>query len=163
MKKITVTDVDPVPVNPGLRILTGELGTTDVAINRYDVDPGGNISGGYHAHHDQEEVFYVESGVARFETDTGDVDVEAGELLRFGPGEFHHGYNASDEPAVVIALGAPPQSDEVESVRECPACGDRFHHHRTSFMGKITDPDDPARRVECPECGAETIRIGRPD
>lgn len=162
MKKVTVNDVEPVPVNPALRILTGELGTTDVAINRYDIDPGRNLSGGYHAHHDQEEVFYVEAGRIRFETEDGDIDVDAGEIIRFAPGEFHYGYNPTDDPAVVIALGAPPDSQEVESVRECTECGKQFHHHRTSYMGKVTDSDDPARQVACPDCGGETIRIGRP-
>jgi uncharacterized cupin superfamily protein len=163
MKHVRVDDVEPDDANPGLRILTGALGTTELAINRYDVPPGGRIGGGYHAHHDQEEVFYVVSGVATFETEAGDVDVAPGEVIRFAPGEFQLGYNAGDEPLGLIALGAPRESREVEAVRECTACGEVFHRRRPQFMGTGVAPDEPAREAACPVCGAGTRRIGRPD
>lgn len=163
MNHVRVDDVDPDDANPGLRILTEALGTTDLAINRYDVAPGGTIGGGYHTHQDQEEVFYVESGVATFETEDGDVEVGPGEVVRFAPGDFQFGYNAGDEPLGLIAFGAPRDSREVEAVRECAACGEIFHRHRPQFMGTDVAPADPAKEAACPACGGESHRIGRPD
>jgi len=163
MEKVAVEEVDPSELNPALRVLTDGLGATDVAVNRYDVEPGGRISGGYHTHHDQEEVFVVLSGAATFETGGGDVRVRAGEAVRFAPGEFHHAYAPAEDPAVVLAVGAPPASREVESVRRCTTCEAVFHHRRASFLGAGDGGDGPTRRVECPRCGSETRRTGRPD
>jgi uncharacterized cupin superfamily protein len=162
MERVSVDEIEMIDAAQGFRILTNALGATDVAINRYDLAPGGRI-GGYHAHHDQEEVFYVLSGQLTLETEDGDVRVGPDEAVYFDRGEFHFAYNAGDEPVRSIALGAPPDSQEIESVRECGGCGDVFHHHRASFATRGIGPDDPARQVECPECGAETRRIGRPD
>lgn len=160
---VTVSEVAPSNINPALRILTDELGASDVAINVFEVPPSEPLSGGYHAHHDQEELFYAQSGAVTFETDDGDVQVREGEIVRFAPGDFHYGYNHSDEPAVVLAVGAPPNSREVESVRECLVCGSVFHHHRTAYMGVVDDPVDPRLSVECPRCGGETRRRSRPE
>lgn len=162
MERARVDELEVIDADQGLRIATDALGATEVAINRYDLAPGGRI-GGYHAHHDQEEVFYVLAGQLTFETEDGDVQVGPDEAVHFARGEFHFGYNAGDEPVRAIALGAPPDSREIESVRECIGCGEVFHHHRASFATRGIGPDDPARRVACPECGAETRRIGRRD
>jgi uncharacterized cupin superfamily protein len=162
MEHVSVDQLSPLDEGQGLRILTDALGSTDVAINQYDLSPGARI-GGYHAHHDQEEVFYVLAGSLSFETRDGDIDLGPGEAIRFARGEFHMAYNDDDARAVAIALGAPPDSEEIESVRECTACGDVFHHHRASFATRGIGPNDAARQVDCPECGAETRRIGRPD
>lgn len=162
MEKVVVDGVEPSALNPALRALTDELGATDLALNRYDVDPGGMVSGGYHTHHDQEEVLVVVSGTVTVVVEDGDVAVGAGEAVRFPRGEFHHAYNDSDEPAVVLAVGAPSYSSEVESLRACPACGETVYHRRPSVLGS----DDDAGRippVECPRCGGETRRRGRPD
>jgi len=162
MNRASVDQVPLLDERQGLRILTDALGTTDVAINHYDLSPGDRI-GGYHAHHDQEEVFYVLSGTLSFATPAGDVELGPDEAIRFARGEFHTAYNDGDAPVAALALGAPPASEAIESVRECPACGDRFHHHRASFATRGIGPDDSARQVDCPECGAATRRIGRPD
>lgn len=162
MKRVSVDQLSLLDEGQGLRILTDALGSTDVAINHYDLSPGDRI-GGYHAHHDQEEVFYVLTGSLSFETPEGDIELGPDEAIRFARGEFHLAYNDGDAPVAAIALGAPPDSEEIESVRECTACGDIFHHHRASFATRGIGPDDPARQIDCPECGAETRRIGRPD
>lgn len=161
MEKVAVDDVGPSDLNPALRALTGELGATDLALNRYDADPGALISGGYHTHHDQEEVFVVQSGRVTYETEDGDLTLGEGEAIRFAPGEFHHAYNATDDPAVVLAIGAPSYSSEVESVRECTDCGEVFHHRRPSVLG-AADGDGRIPPVDCPRCGGETRRTGRP-
>lgn len=178
MEKVAVDGVEPSDLNPALRALTGELGATALALN-YDLDPGALVSGGYHTHHDQEEMFYVVSGTVTFETgeprsgpredggtasEDDDLLLSGGVAIRFAPGEFHHAYNAADDPAVVLAVGAPAYGSEVESVRECTECGEVFHHRRPSVLG-AEDGDSRSRipAVECPRCGGETRRTGRPD
>jgi uncharacterized cupin superfamily protein len=162
MKRVSVDQQSLLDEDQGLRILTDALGATDVAVNHYDLSPG-SLIGGYHAHHDQEEVFYVLTGTLSFDTPQGDVELGPDEAIRFAPGEFHVAYNDGEAPAEVIALGAPPDSEAIESVRECTACGHTFQHHRASFATRGIGPDDPAREIDCQECGAETRRIGRPD
>lgn len=162
MKRVRIDEIELVDADQGRRVLTEVLGATDVAINRYDLAPGGEI-GGYHAHHDQEEVIYVLAGVLTLETRDGDIQVGPHEVVRFARGEFHFAYNAGDEPVRAIGIGAPPDSMEIESVRKCADCGEIVHHHRASYLARGIGPDDPARQVACPECDAETRRIGRPD
>ena len=162
MERVAVDDVEPDGRRAGRRRLTDALATTDLALNRYDLDPGDPIGGGYHTHHDQEEVFYVVEGTATFETEDGDVEVEAGEAIRFAPGEFQWGYNAADAagPLVALGIGAPREGGEVEAVRECVDCGKAFRHRRPTLVG-ADRPDELS--VACPDCGGETRRIGRPD
>ena len=63
------------------------LGTEHMGIRLYELDPGESTAFGYHAHENQEEVFYVLDGTLAFETADGDVEVRDGEAIRFGPGE----------------------------------------------------------------------------
>lgn len=163
MKKVSVSEVPASRRNPALRILTDELGTRDVAVNHFEVPPREQLSGGYHAHHDQEELFYVQTGSITFQTAERDVTVEEGEIIRFAPGDFHYGYNPSADPAIVLAIGAPPESQKVESVRECLTCGTVFTHHRRAYMGIVEDPADPRLSVACPECAGDTDRTSRPE
>ena len=55
---------------------------------------------------------FSNTGYATFDTEEhGTVTVEAGEIIRFAPGDFQHGYDAadSDEPVTMLALGAVPR------------------------------------------------------
>lgn len=161
MNKITIGSLEIDPRRPGRRCITDDLGSTDVAINHYRLEPGDTFGGGYHTHHDQEEIFYVQSGVATFETDDGDITVGADEIIRFAPSEFQWGYNDGDETVVALGIGAPPHSRDVEVVQGCHECGAVFNYRRPSLLN---DPDAPREvEVECPECGGGTRRIGRPD
>ena len=161
MRKISIEDVD-VEVNPQAthsvrRPLSEALGTDHFAMNYFELEPGETFSGGLHAHHDQEEVFYVQSGVATFEVadepDSGaaeSVTVEAGELIRFSPGEFQTGYNESDtdERVVGLAFGAPtPRHDwsEIEAAIPCRECDDETGHEMA--------PVDGGFEFTCMECG----------
>jgi len=67
------------------RPLSNELDADDVAVNYYELAPGDSFGFGYHRHADQEEVFHVQRGTVTFETEDGDVDVSAGEAIRFAP------------------------------------------------------------------------------
>lgn len=118
------------------RPLGEALGTEDVAINYYELEPGESFAFGYHAHERQEEVFYVLEGEATFETGEPHTDPGAaggtvrviagpGELVRFAPGEWQQGYNDGDERVVAVAIGAPADAGDTTILRKCRECGER--------------------------------------
>ena len=57
MEKVHVEAVEN-SIQPAavMRQLTGPLGTTDLAVNYYELDPGDSFSFAYHSHEIQEEV-----------------------------------------------------------------------------------------------------------
>ncbi|WP_439028169.1 cupin domain-containing protein [Haloarchaeobius sp. DT45] len=154
MKKVTIEDVNtrmgPATVK---RRLTDALGATDMALNYYELAPGDSLGFGYHSHGAQEEVFYVQAGTVTFETEDGDVVVEAGEVIRFAPGESQLGTNEHDDRATVLAMGAPQEAGELHMVRECPDCGER-----TEQSIELT-ADRSAIVTLCVDCGTETGRF----
>jgi hypothetical protein len=107
-----------------------------------------------HRHLDQEEVFYVEEGTVIFEVgrEREAVTVEAGELVRFDPGEFQMGAASEDGDGVVgWALGAPGAShdwEDLESLVYCSDCEEERIHATT-----LTD--EGRFQLTCAECGAE--------
>lgn len=153
MHHVSLDDMDS-RMGPADRILplTDALGATNVALNYYELDPGESFAYGYHAHESQEEVFYVVEGTATFRTDAGDVTVETGELVRFGPGEFQRGTNQGDTRVRALALGAPQEAGETEILRHCEDCGD------ISRMELSITDDHDAVLVICRECGSEVDR-----
>ncbi|ADD04239.1 cupin 2 barrel domain protein [Natrialba magadii ATCC 43099] len=131
MEKVSIEEVDneqnPMGVHSVRRPISAALGFSDFAMNYFELEPGESFSGGYHTHHDQEEVFYVQAGTAVFDTEDGPVTVEADEVIRFGPGEFQQGYNPedADERVVGFAFGAPGAQhewDQIESLVYCRVC-----------------------------------------
>jgi quercetin dioxygenase-like cupin family protein len=157
MEKVAIDDVDvqvnPLQVHDVRRPVSRALGTEHVAMNYFELAPGDAFSGGLHTHHDQEELFYVESGTAEFEVgrEREQVSVGAGEVIRFAPGEFQSGYNHEDaaEDVVGWAIGAPGYRhdwDELESVVYCRACeAERAHGTRINDEGRF--------EFTCTECG----------
>jgi len=140
------------------RPLSDALGATELAINYYELAPGESFAFGRHRHAAQEEVFYVQQGTVTFETgppdgDPGRVTITAGEVIRFGPGEWQRGVNEGEERVVALALGAPQETGETTLSRECPDCGER-----TEATIEMTDDRD-ALVTRCVECGAETGRF----
>jgi uncharacterized cupin superfamily protein len=154
MRKRDVTEMDarmgPASV---IRPLTDALGLSDFAMNYYELEPGESFAYGFHAHENQEEVFYVQSGTVTFETVEGEVDVGAGELVRFGPGEYQQGVNRGDDRVVALAMGAPQDAGETEILRACEDCGERTPHRLELADGKN------AILTVCEECGRETGRF----
>lgn len=154
--------VDEVPPDSGpaprRRDLTAALDTSEVALNRYRLAPGEGFPGGLHAHADQEELFVVLSGVVTFETylpdedRAGEVTVEAGEAIRFAPGEFQSGRNTGDDELVALALGAPRDGTDVRVPLPCPDCG----------HGPLRLETDGDVTFECPDCGAEHAPVPCP-
>jgi len=110
------------------RSLSDALETTDLSLNYYELEHGDEFSNALHTHLDQEELFYIISGTATFETEKGQIELSEGEAIRFGRGEYQHGYNDEDERVVALALGAPKGSTEFRF--ECPYCGTRMQPHK---------------------------------
>ena len=148
MEHVSIDDVEPDAFGSEIdrRGLAGPLGASDVALNRYRLQPGERFSDGLHAHMDQEEIFVVIEGTATFETLDGDVTVDAGDAVRFAPGEFQSGKNDGDGEVVAFALGAPRDSEDVRIPQECPECG---HENMRAI------PGDDGFALRCPECEAE--------
>ncbi|MFB6299525.1 MAG: cupin domain-containing protein [Halobacteriales archaeon] len=158
MEHVRITDVER-SIQPAevMHPLTDALGATDLAINYYELAPGESFAFGYHCHEYQEEVFYIQSGTVTFETEEGDVDVSAGEVIRFPPGEFQRGINEGDERVIAIALGAPQKYGDGEVLRDCPECGERTQQR----FDRITVDGEEARITICEECDTETGRWTR--
>ncbi len=158
MRRIAIDDIDQAGGAIDRRTQSPALGAQAVAINRYRLDPGEGLPGGLHAHMDQEEVFVVLEGTLTFETMDRDLPVRAGEAVRFAPGEFQSGFNDADDPAVVLALGAPLGTDDVRIPIECPECGHPDLRLAGSDDGPvITCPACPAgfEPSGCPDCGGD--------
>lgn len=154
MRTVRLADMDS-RMGPASLILplADALGTTDVALNYYELEEGESTSFGLHAHEDQEEIFYVESGTLTFRTADEPIRVTSGELIRFGPGEYQLARNEHPDRAAVLAIGAPKEAGETEILRECEECG-----KETPQELELTDDQD-AIVARCEVCGAETGRF----
>jgi uncharacterized cupin superfamily protein len=155
MEKVSIDDVpvqnSPLGVHSVRKPVSSALGTTDFAMNYFELEPGESFSGGLHTHYDQEELFYIEEGYARFEVglDRDEVMVETGELIRFEPGEFQAGYNEGDGTLRGWALGAPKAKhdwDQIETVVDCRECGEETPHG-------LELTDEGRFRMTCVDCG----------
>lgn len=148
MERIAVDRIEPGSIGDAdRRNLSDLLNTSDVAINHYVIEPGQRLAG-LHTHTDQEEVFVVLDGEATFETLDGRVPVEAGEAIRFSPGEFQSGTNNSDGEVVILALGAPKGTEDWRVPVACPECGH-------DDMRPTIDDDGETPLLVCPDCGVE--------
>ncbi|MFB6129292.1 MAG: cupin domain-containing protein [Salinigranum sp.] len=155
MRTIRIEDVDRGISAPEVkRSLSTALGTANLAMNYYELAPGESVSFGYHAHADQEEVFYVQSGTITFETDDGQVVVDAGAVARSPPGEYKQGRNTGEGRATVLALGAPRGMGETDIRRECPDCG-----ARTSQTVETADEDLPPSELQVATAGETTVLL----
>ncbi|SDJ45130.1 Cupin domain-containing protein [Halovenus aranensis] len=153
METVSIDELEN-SIQPAARIcrLTDALGLTDVALNYYELEPGDSFAFAYHSHELQEEVFYIQNGTATFETDDGDVEVGAGELIRFGREEFQRGWNYGDETVVALALGAPQESGTQVTLRYCQHCDQKTDNSLDSA------DNESAVVARCTDCGTETGR-----
>lgn len=109
-------DCDRVDGRPcDLRRLSDAAGMDDIAINRFDADPGEQLPLAYHYHETQEEAFVVLSGTLHVETPEEEFTVPAGSMFAVEPEAPHRAYNpeAADDSVSVVAIGAPPVDDAV--------------------------------------------------
>ena len=158
MEKVEIdevrNEVNPMEVHEVRRPVSDALGTDHFAMNYFELEPGDSFSGGLHTHHDQEEVFYVETGTALFDVgrERETVTVEAGEVIRFELGEFQMGYAKEEAGNRVVgwALGAPGSThnwEELESLIHCRECDEELPHATT-----LTD--ESRFQFTCTECGS---------
>lgn len=155
MERVRVDDIESQPSAAAVRRAVGPaVGLEGAALNYFELAPGDSFAFGYHAHEDQEELFYLLEGEATFETENGDVTVAAGEAVRFAPGEYQRGVNESDRRVRALALGSPADGGGAEVLRDCPDCGGRTVQEFESVEG-----DDAALLTRCGDCGAETGRF----
>jgi uncharacterized cupin superfamily protein len=165
MERIALEDAPSTGVGASSdrRDLSEPLGATGVAINRYRLAPGDGFPGGLHAHADQEEVFVVREGEATFETLDGEVTAGAGEAVRFAPGEFHSGRNASGEPLVALAIGAPRETADVRLPVACSACDHSDLRLTGDAHSTFVCPacGGEYRPAPCPSCGCDDLRMTR--
>ncbi|PGF15995.1 cupin [Natrinema sp. CBA1119] len=104
-------DLEPVDGRPcDLRRLSEAAGLDNVAINRFDAEPGEQLPLAYHSHETQEEAFVVLSGTLHVETPAEEFTVPAGSMFAVQPEAPQRAYNPEDaaDSVSVVAIGAPP-------------------------------------------------------
>lgn len=162
MEKVNVDDMESIPNPMGANTvrnpITGAVGAEDVAVTHYELAPGEAFSAGLHTHHDQEEMFYIVSGTATFQTGTDreEVTVDAGEVIYFSPGEFQTGLNESDEAVVGLAISAPGarhEWSELDAMLDCEECGEETRWTCGEDGSGDWENQDIDIVVTCQECG----------
>lgn len=156
MEQLAVDDVEN-DIQPAavMRHLTKPIGLTDFAMNYYELEPGDSFAFAYHEHELQEEVFYIISGTATFDTEDGSVDVGPKEAIRFDRQEFQRGWNRGDERVTALAFGAPLEYGGGTMLRYCENCGEQTENSIESA------DDEEALYGVCDACGTETGRWHR--
>ena len=113
---VRVTDlaeIDEIPPDLGVRSVGDTLGTDEMNVNLWYFDPSEEVQ--YHAHGEQEELYYVLTG--EFEVKVGRSGEET--VREVGPGTFYaagpeigHGHRyLGDEQGIILAIGAPGVDD----------------------------------------------------
>lgn len=103
-----LSEVAEVPPDLDIRAISQVLGCQNLSVNIWYFEEGEEI--GYHAHSEEEELFYVLDG--RFSVKLGRsgeeelVELEAGAFWAAGP-MIGHGHRCLSEEGAVLAIGAP--------------------------------------------------------
>lgn len=108
--------VEPTPDRPcDQRALSDPAGLTQLALNRFIVEPGEQIPLAYHYHDEQEEAFYVLSGTLHVETPEEIYEVKPDQLFTVEPESPQRAFNPETAEATVdvVAVGAPPSDGDV--------------------------------------------------
>jgi len=154
MEKLSLEDVEvrtnPIAAQSVRKPISRAIGTSDFAINYFELEPGESFSGGMHRHHDQEELFYVLAGTATFETPDEEIEVGKDECIRFAPGEYQTSEVTGDERLRGFAIGAPGARhdwDEIDALLYCRACDEETDH-------AMSLTDEGRFEFECRTCGA---------
>lgn len=108
-----LSEIEEIPPDLDVRSLGDALGTEETNVNLWYFDPGEEIQ--YHAHGEQEELYYVLQG--EFSVKVGRSGEE--ETREVGPGTFYtaspevgHGHRyLGDDQGIVLAIGAPGVDD----------------------------------------------------
>ena len=108
-----LSEIDEIPPDLDIRSLDDALGTEKMNVKVWYFDPGEEIQ--YHAHSEQEELYYVLEG--EFSLKLGRSGEE--EFVEVGPGacyaagpEVGHGHRyLGDDQGIILAIGAPAVED----------------------------------------------------
>lgn len=154
MEKEPITNMEPYcSAATTYKSIDAALGAENVTVRYYEFDPGDSfLFGGYNRRESREEIFVIQQGTLTFETENGDIEVEAGEAARVPPGEWKGATNEGTERAVALVAGAPPDHDTT-ILRECPECGER-----TPQDFEMTEARDMLMTY-CEKCGTETAQL----
>jgi mannose-6-phosphate isomerase-like protein (cupin superfamily) len=115
-RTVDATAIEPEPDRPcELRRLGDAAALEQLALNRFEAQPGEQLPLAYHYHDQQEEAFYVLSGTLHVETPAEEFVLGPDDLFAVDPGSPQRAYNPEDaaEPVTVLAIGVPPVSDDV--------------------------------------------------
>lgn len=154
MKKVTIDTVNSNPSPASVKKkLTEELETTHFALTYYELEPGESSAFGYHAHEQQEEVFYIQQGAVTIRTETQTCTVTAGELARVPPGELQQCINEADERARMVVIGGPKDAGKLTLRRYCDVCDQETPHDVRTLDG------GGGRETICLTCGHVTGRF----
>lgn len=112
VEDVPITDlaeIEEVPPDHDIRAIGDALGVENVNVNVWYFEPGEEI--GYHAHAEQEELYYVLDGEFSLKLgrsgNTETTEVGPGTFFAAGP-LVGHGYRyLGDDVGVVLAIGAP--------------------------------------------------------
>ncbi len=109
-ERAALADLERNPEKPSDRWeVSPALGLDGYNFNVAVLAPGERLSRtAYHYHPGQEEFFYVLRGTCRVEVEDGSFDLGPDEMVVFRPGVVHLLHNPHDEPAKLVAVGAPP-------------------------------------------------------
>ncbi|MFB6169772.1 MAG: cupin domain-containing protein [Haloarculaceae archaeon] len=113
MEKVDLSQVEEIPPDLTIQDVNDELGIESMNVKVWYFEPGEGI--GYHAHSEQEELFYIVQG--EFSLKLGRSGEE--EYVEAGPGTLWaadaligHGHRyEGDDTGIVLAFGAPPVED----------------------------------------------------
>lgn len=107
-------EIEPTPDRPSVQRAIGDaVGFENVAVNRYEAEPGEAVPLAYHVHDEQEELFYVLSGRLHVETPDGSHEVGPDEVFAVEPESPQYASAAENasETTRVLVVGAPRVDD----------------------------------------------------
>lgn len=163
METTDIAAIEPIEIGEEstCRKLAETLETNTLALNHYRIAPGEGLPGGLHTHMDQEELFVVLEGTATFEMLDREITVGEYEAIRFGPGEFQSGKNRSKTDVIVLAIGAPRETEDIRIPIRCPDCSHDSLRLDADRELTFLCPDCDAEHIprNCPRCNDEDLRV----
>jgi len=98
------SSLDELGDGPGFRKVRGPMGITAFGVNGLVYPPG--YEGIFHYHDEQDELYFVHKGTARFEIEGETRDVEAGGLVHVESTTQRKVSNPGDDELVLLIVGA---------------------------------------------------------
>lgn len=111
---IDVDEIEKTPDRPSVhRSISDAAGLENMAVNRYEAEPGEDLPLAYHYHDDQEELFYVLDGTLHVETPEQTFEIDSGEVLVIEPDSPQRAFNpeSASDSVTALAIGAPAVDD----------------------------------------------------